>query len=113
MELKAALNKPYSDKQRMDFIVEQNHNKGYEIKETETALEAWGNTEEEIQEQIKQNQINELIQQLDEIDLRTVRPLRAIESGKGTEEDQNRLNELETQAETIRDQIRILQTTEE
>lgn len=113
MELKAALNKPYSDKQRMDFIVEQNHNKGYEIKETEIALEAWGNTEEEIQEQIKQNQINELIQQLDEIDLRTVRPLRAIQSGQGTEEDQNRLNELETQAETIRDQIRILQTNEE
>lgn len=47
MEIKAQLNKPYSDKQRADFIVENNHNKGYDIKETETALEAWGLTAEE------------------------------------------------------------------
>lgn len=38
MEIKATLNKPYSDKQRADFIVENNHNKGYEIQETEDAL---------------------------------------------------------------------------
>ena len=47
MEIKEQLNKPYSDKQRADFIVENNHNKGYDIKETETALEAWGLTAEE------------------------------------------------------------------
>ena len=47
MEIKAQLNKPYSDRQRADFIVENNHNKGYDIKETETALEAWGLTAEE------------------------------------------------------------------
>lgn len=47
MEIKAELNKPYTETQRMDFIVEQNHNLGYEIRETETALEAWGYTEEE------------------------------------------------------------------
>ena len=49
MEIKAKLNKPYTDKQRIDFIVEQNHTLGYEIKETELALEAWGYTEEEKQ----------------------------------------------------------------
>lgn len=38
MEIKATLNKPYSNKQRADFIVENNHNKGYEIQETEDAL---------------------------------------------------------------------------
>ena len=38
MEIKAKLNKPYTDKQRADFIVENNHNKGYEIQETEDAL---------------------------------------------------------------------------
>lgn len=38
MEIKATLNKPYTDKQRADFIVENNHNKGYEIQETEDAL---------------------------------------------------------------------------
>lgn len=51
MEIKASLNKPYTENQRMDFIVEQNHKNGYEIKETETALEAWGLTEEEAKEQ--------------------------------------------------------------
>ena len=50
MEIKAQLIKPYTDKQRIDFIVENNHNKGYEIKETETALQAWGETAEEVLE---------------------------------------------------------------
>ena len=36
MEIKAKLNKPYTDKQRIDFIVSENHTKGYEIKEIET-----------------------------------------------------------------------------
>lgn len=47
MEIKAKLNKPYTAKQRADFIVEQNHRQGYEIKETETALEALGPDAEE------------------------------------------------------------------
>ena len=47
MEIKATLRKPYTDEQRMDFIVINNHQNGYEIRETETALEAWGCTEEE------------------------------------------------------------------
>lgn len=47
MEIKAELKKPYTDKEREDFIVQQNHNNGYEIKETEEALEAWGYTEED------------------------------------------------------------------
>lgn len=51
MEIKATLNKPYTEEERIDFIIEQNHNNGYEIRETEEALEAWGYTEEEKQEQ--------------------------------------------------------------
>ena len=51
MEIKAELLKPYTEQERMYFIVEQNHNNGYEIKETETSIEAWGYTEEEKQEQ--------------------------------------------------------------
>lgn len=47
MEIKAILNKPYTDRERADFIVENNHKKGYEIKETDDALEAWGLTEKE------------------------------------------------------------------
>jgi hypothetical protein len=51
MEIEATLLKPYTEEQRLNFIVEQNHNNGYEIQETETALEAWGYTEEEKAEQ--------------------------------------------------------------
>lgn len=59
------LEKPYTDKQRADFIVEYNHNKGLNIQETDTALyalEAWeklesdtviDNSEEYQQEQAK------------------------------------------------------------
>lgn len=54
MEIKNILQKPYTDKQRMDFIVENNHQHGYEIHETVSALEAWGFTEEEIAEQERQ-----------------------------------------------------------
>ena len=51
MEIKAQLLQPFNEEERINFIVEQNHNNGYEIRETETALEAWGYTEEEKQEQ--------------------------------------------------------------
>ena len=51
MEIKAQLNKPYTENQRMDFIVQYNHNMGYKIEETETHLNAMGYTEEEKQEQ--------------------------------------------------------------
>ena len=47
MEIKNVLDKPYTEKQRADFIVVNNHELGYEIKETEIALEAWGLTAEE------------------------------------------------------------------
>ena len=50
MEIKTQLNKPYTEEQRKAFIVTQNHKNGYEVIETETALEAWGLTEEEKQE---------------------------------------------------------------
>jgi hypothetical protein len=47
MEIKASLDKPYTDPERMDFIVTYNHQQGYDIRETDVALEAWGYTEEE------------------------------------------------------------------
>ena len=51
MEIKSELKQPYTENERLDFIVEQNYKNGYEIKETENSLEAWGYTEEEKQEQ--------------------------------------------------------------
>lgn len=59
MEIKSELKQPYTKNERLNFIVEQNHKNGYEIRETEKALEAWGYTEEE-----KQAQEKERIQEL-------------------------------------------------
>lgn len=47
MEIKATLNKPYTEEQRENFILTQNHIYEYETKETEEALEAWGYTSAE------------------------------------------------------------------
>ena len=54
MEIKATLNKPYTEEQRINFIVENNHQKGYEIKETDAELQAWGKTAEEEQQEQEQ-----------------------------------------------------------
>ena len=54
MEIKAILEKQYTEKDKIDFIVEYNHNQGYEIRETETELQAWGYTEEELALQEKE-----------------------------------------------------------
>lgn len=105
MEIKATLNKPYTAIQRLDFIVENNHKLGYEIKETKTALEAWGLTAEEQAEKQKEQHRTELLAQLDAIDLKCIRAIRAIQAGKGTEEDVQRLQELELQAEQIRQEL--------
>ena len=47
MELKEKLNKPYADEEAIEFITLNNAVRKYKIVETETALEAWGYTEEE------------------------------------------------------------------
>ena len=58
MEIKNSLKKPYTEKQKIDFIIKENHKLGYEIKETETELQAWGYTQEEIA-QAKQKELAE------------------------------------------------------
>lgn len=73
MEIKAKLNKPYNNKQRADFIVEQNHRLGYEIKEVKDGLEAWGRTQEEQEEEKKQERIFELERYLSSTDWYAVR----------------------------------------
>lgn len=54
MEIKATLQKPYTENERMDFVVQYNHELGYTIEETENELQAFGYTEEEIAEQEKE-----------------------------------------------------------
>ena len=61
MELKAQLLKPYTEQQKIDFLAVQNQKLYYEIAETETALEAWGLSDEEQLQQIKQNKYNEAL----------------------------------------------------
>ena len=48
MEIKAVIEKPCTDEERADFIVKQNHQKGYIIEETDEVIEAWGQTAEEL-----------------------------------------------------------------
>lgn len=54
MEIKAILQKPYLEEDRLEFIILQNYELGYKIEETDTSLEAWGYTQEELEEQEKE-----------------------------------------------------------
>ena len=108
MEIKATLNKPYTEEQRVDFIVTNNHQQGYQIKETASALEAWGKTEDEKAEEAKQAQIETIIAQLAALDLAAIRPMRAKEAGTATQEDLDRLAEIEQQAKAWREQLAAL-----
>lgn len=110
MEIKATLQKPYTEKERLDFIVKYQY--GYKIKETETALEAWGNTQKDIDDQVKQLQILNLKAQLNELDLKMIRPLASIQIGTATEEDMLILEQYEADKEELRRQIRELMEEE-
>lgn len=57
MEIKETLTKPYTEQERIEFIVENNHNNGYEIRETDTELQAWGSDNNELFEQAKADKI--------------------------------------------------------
>lgn len=56
----AELKKPCSDKERADFIVENNHHKGYQIKETETKIQALDYDDSEKFENAKNAKLAEL-----------------------------------------------------
>lgn len=109
MEIKATLQKPYAGKDRLDFIVEQNHRNGYEIRETENALEAWGLTAEEQAVREKEAQKKAIIAELDVIDLKEIRPIAAKAAGIATEEDLAILANLEEQKAVKRQQLKDLQ----
>lgn len=57
------------------------------------------------QEEYKNIQRQKIQSELDEIDIKTIRPLRAILSGLGTEEDKAMLAELETYAKAKREEL--------
>lgn len=108
MEIKAKLQKPYEEKQRLEFIVEQNHKKGYEIRETTEGLEAYGYTDKEKQEKILIEQKNKIKLCLEELDKKTIRSLRAIQADAATDADREFLESIETQAQNLRAQLKEL-----
>lgn len=58
------------------------------------------------QEQVRaKNELEALYAKADEIDKKTIRPLRALQSGKNTEEDGQILAVLESEIEEIRARI--------
>ena len=86
MEIKDRLEKPYTETQRCDFIVKNNHQSGYEIQETDDALLAVYNeplppTEEEQRE-------NRARAYQQEVDPLHSRKQRKIILGEWTEDDE-------------------------
>ena len=51
MEIKAVLQKPYTEDERIDFVVEYNHRHNFLINETENELQALAYTESELRKQ--------------------------------------------------------------
>lgn len=83
-----------------------------EIEETDIEYTLYNGkylTPAELEQAQKQNQREELIKQLDDLDLNAIRPLRAIQAGTGTQDDTDKLEELEAQAEQIRAELRELE----
>lgn len=104
MEIKAELKYPYSEIDRISFIVENNHKKGYEIRYAENSytaghedLQAYGYTEEEIAEQEKAKAKQEIIAKLEALDLKSIRAIRA--------NDTEYIAKYEAEAEELRKQL--------
>lgn len=64
------------------------------------------------QDEINQQRAEEIKRQLAELDDRTTRPLRAILAGTATDDDRNKLREIEEQAKTLRDRLAELGSAE-
>jgi len=106
MEKKAEILKPYTKKQRLDFIVEENHQNGFEIRETDVTLEAWGLTEQEIEEQEKQEEIVRLKDELAKTDYKIIKCSEYNLAGQTLPYD---IAELHARRQALRDRINELE----
>ncbi|MGN0019102.1 MAG: hypothetical protein ACI37S_08690 [Candidatus Gastranaerophilaceae bacterium] len=104
MEIKAILNKPYTEKQRLDFIVENNHKNGYEIEETEKSLNAFGYTQEELVERERQIEKAEIKKQLEDLDKKRI---RAVCEPSMKEENQSWLEYYNQEIQTLRAKLEV------
>lgn len=82
-----------------EMDVEQAYNGGWYVV---------GYAPEEPECEKKEKRKTELMAQLDALDLKCIRALRAIQSGNGTEDDTAKLAALEARAEEIRKQLQLL-----
>ena len=71
MEIKAELNKPYTEQEKINFVVEQNHRLGYIIDEQEDKLVALGYTEQEELQQAKEIKFKEILDKAYEYENKT------------------------------------------
>ena len=82
--------------------IQENHN--YLNDDLKTCYKEYEKTQEEINEIRKQ----EIYTELDSVDTQTIRPLRAVLNGTGTDLDKTKLLELETKANTLRNELKNL-----
>jgi len=113
------LEKPYTDEDYANFIVEYNHNKGLRIEETLTTVFALENDEiiqdgnpiknpdyeNEKNEQIKEQRKNEIKLKLAELDLKTIRALR---EGGENEEGQMFLKIYQEEINALREELQTI-----
>lgn len=101
------LEKPFTNKQRADFIVEHD---GLRAIETDEALILLEHEEDEMYQELqKEQKIIKLKTQLEVIDSKKMRSTSAIALGIATQDDIDYLTNLEAQAEKIREEIRRIQ----
>lgn len=118
------LEKPYTNKEYANFIVEHNRINQRYIEETPTALYALEpnemlgkdgvpvinpNYEEELAAQEVERRTHQIKSALYELDLQAIRPLRAILAGTQTEDDLEKIKEIETKAKELRITLSTLQ----
>ena len=82
--------------------IQENHN--YLNDDLKTCYKEYEKTQEEINEIRKQ----EIYAELESIDTQTIRPLRAKLTGLATTQDESKLLELETKANTLRNELKTL-----
>ncbi len=119
------LEKPYTELQYADFVVEHNHNNGRKIAETENEVYALElneiigedgvplinpSYETEQAQRYAEYRIEEIKTALYELDLEAIRPLRAILAGTQTDEDLEKIKEIETNAKELRIKIQPLKS---
>lgn len=68
----------------------------------------FGKAPQESEEEKKAKRRTEILAELSALDEKAVRPMRAIASGVGTDEDREFLLNIETQAEELREELRNL-----